>query len=155
MANPNGKKSKRAAPRKIWFVEHPTAQYSEDVKLLALQNNLRILDARFKDDYEGDIVAEKTPELTIDEDYVKISRNGKKPEGAKAESVGTSKADAVLAEANKQATSTLADADGEAAKIKSTAEDEAAKIKKAAEDEAAAIVKAAQLQAEATNKAKK
>lgn len=56
-------KARRIA-RKIWLVVHPTHQYKEDVKMLALQNHLKIVDAQFADTYPADMIADKTPTLT-------------------------------------------------------------------------------------------
>lgn len=46
--------------KKVWFVAHPTHQYAENVRELARQHNLRIVDARF-DDGTGT----KGPALTV------------------------------------------------------------------------------------------
>ena len=46
---------------KIWYVEFPTFQYNEDVKALAKERGLTIIDAKFDD---GDGV-EDPPELTL------------------------------------------------------------------------------------------
>ena len=46
---------------KIWYVEFPTFQYNEDVKALAKERGLTIIDAKF--DY-GDGVKDP-PELTL------------------------------------------------------------------------------------------
>lgn len=54
-----------AITKKIWLVEFPTHQYNEDVKELAEMKRLRIIDARFKDDFAGSkMLATETPELT-------------------------------------------------------------------------------------------
>ena len=50
--------------RKIWFVEFPTFQYKEDVKVLARQKNLKVVDARFKADFREELVAVEVPKLT-------------------------------------------------------------------------------------------
>jgi hypothetical protein len=55
---------KKRPARKIWFVAHPTSQFAEDVKMLALTNNLQIIDARFAGDYPKEMHASKTPTLT-------------------------------------------------------------------------------------------
>lgn len=44
----------------IWYVEFPTSQYNEDVKALAAESGLKILDSKF-DVGDG---AKKTPSLT-------------------------------------------------------------------------------------------
>lgn len=46
---------------KIWYVEFPTFQYNEDVKALAKERGLTIIDAKFDD---GDGVKD-LPELTL------------------------------------------------------------------------------------------
>lgn len=46
---------------KIWYVEFPTFQYNEDVKALAKDRGLTIIDAKFD---EGDGVKDP-PELTL------------------------------------------------------------------------------------------
>nr|WP_314469185.1 hypothetical protein [uncultured Campylobacter sp.] len=46
---------------KIWYVEFPTFQYNEDVKSLAKERGLTIIDAKFD---EGDGVKDP-PELTL------------------------------------------------------------------------------------------
>ena len=55
---------KKRPARKIWFVAHPIGQFKEDVKMLAMQNNLKIVDARFADDYPESMHAMKAPKLT-------------------------------------------------------------------------------------------
>lgn len=56
------RKTKSADPESsnIWFVSFPTYQYLEDVKELARQHGLRVVDAIF-DDGKG---AKNTPTLT-------------------------------------------------------------------------------------------
>lgn len=49
---------------KIWLVEHPTYQYKEDVRELALENGLSVVDAKFKDSFTKEQIADKTPKLT-------------------------------------------------------------------------------------------
>lgn len=50
----------------IWLVDHPTHQYAEDVKDLAIKAGLQIVDSRFKESFSSDeIVASKdAPKLT-------------------------------------------------------------------------------------------
>ncbi len=51
--------------RKIWLVEFPTYQYKEDVKLLARQANLKVVDAKFGKTINPELVeVEKAPKLT-------------------------------------------------------------------------------------------
>jgi len=49
---------------KIWFVDHPISQFKEDVKKLARQNQLKVVDSRFKSHYSADKHADDTPTLT-------------------------------------------------------------------------------------------
>lgn len=51
--------------RKIWLVKFPTHQYTEDVKGLARKNNLRIIDNRFRKDFNMDYVETDPPKLTL------------------------------------------------------------------------------------------
>jgi hypothetical protein len=48
----------------IWLVDFPTSQYNEDVKAVASAAGLRIIDAKFKDDFSESDLAIKTPSLT-------------------------------------------------------------------------------------------
>jgi hypothetical protein len=48
----------------IWLVDFPTSQYNEDVKAVALAAGLRIIDAKFKDQFEGSDLAENPPSIT-------------------------------------------------------------------------------------------
>lgn len=50
--------------RKIWLVPHPTHQFKEDVKELAAMNRLKIVDAKYADQYPAKMIATKTPNLT-------------------------------------------------------------------------------------------
>ena len=52
--------------KKFWFVEFPTHQYKEDVKELAYDNRLEIVDARFKSSIDPKLaVSDKdAPKLT-------------------------------------------------------------------------------------------
>ena len=52
---------------KIWYVEFPTFQYNEDVKALAKERGLTIIDAKFDD---GDGVKDP-PEMTLKGDVTK------------------------------------------------------------------------------------
>ena len=47
---------------KKWYVEFPAYQYNEDVKALAAERGLKILDAKFQGD---DKQCEDAPKLTI------------------------------------------------------------------------------------------
>jgi hypothetical protein len=51
--------------KKIWLVEFPTYKYNEDVKKLASENGLKIIDARYKDGVNPDNVAKEVPKLTL------------------------------------------------------------------------------------------
>jgi len=46
----------------VWYVKFPTHLYKEDVKALALKNNLKIIDDRFQDGAEQCVNA---PKLTL------------------------------------------------------------------------------------------
>lgn len=50
--------------KKIWLVAHPTSQFKEDVKELASDNGLRIIDAKFKGEINSDFVESNPPKLT-------------------------------------------------------------------------------------------
>lgn len=50
--------------KKIWLVPHPIYQFKEDVKLLARQNNLKIVDAKFAKDFKSEMIATEAPKLT-------------------------------------------------------------------------------------------
>jgi hypothetical protein len=51
---------------KIWFVEHPTHQYKEDVLEIAHVNRLEILDIKFKSSIDPKLVVldKDAPNLT-------------------------------------------------------------------------------------------
>ena len=48
----------------IWLVEFPTSQYNEDVKAVASAACLRIIDARFKDQFSESDLAKNPPSIT-------------------------------------------------------------------------------------------
>ncbi len=57
-----------ADTRKVWLVELPAYQYKENVKDLARTHNLRIIDAKFANDFKGsDALVSKgdEPKLTL------------------------------------------------------------------------------------------
>ena len=54
---------KQRDTRKIWLVEHPLHQYTEDVKELARRNSLKIIDAKFE--VRSELLIEKAPKLTL------------------------------------------------------------------------------------------
>ena len=58
---------------KKWFVKFPTYQYNEDVKALAKENDLKIIDDAFQGDEKQ---CENAPKLTLIEDE---KPKGKKP----------------------------------------------------------------------------
>ena len=64
---------KRGDSRKVWMVEMPSHQYKEDVKKLAKEAGLKIVDAKFKSNYDDDEIAKDTPKLT------KKGKSGRKP----------------------------------------------------------------------------
>ena len=59
-------KSTKSTKNLYWFVEFPTHQYNEDVKDLAYDNRLEIIDARFKSSIDPKLaVSDKdAPKLT-------------------------------------------------------------------------------------------
>lgn len=62
---------------KIWFIEFPTFQYNEDVKALAKQNGLKIIDAKY-DDGSG---YKDAPKLTRIGEKPKVRTRELKTEG--------------------------------------------------------------------------
>lgn len=50
--------------KKIWLVPHPTSQFKEDVKLLAAQKLLKIIDAKFAAAIDPKRIASNAPKLT-------------------------------------------------------------------------------------------
>ena len=50
--------------KKIWLVHFPTHQFKEDVKALAKQNNLKIIDARYSHQIRSELVEQNPPSLT-------------------------------------------------------------------------------------------
>ena len=50
--------------RPVWLVGFPTGQYNEDVKAVASAAGLRIIDARFKDQFSELDLAKNTPSIT-------------------------------------------------------------------------------------------
>ena len=64
---------KRGDNRKVWMVEMPSHQYKEDVKALAKEAGLKVVDAKFSDNYSKDDIATDTPKLT------KKGKPGRKP----------------------------------------------------------------------------
>ena len=62
---------------KVWYVKFPTYQYNEDVKALAKENGLKIIDAKFD---KGDGVKD-TPKLTIIGEVVASKQKKPKTEG--------------------------------------------------------------------------
>ncbi len=48
----------------FWLVEHPTHQYKEDVKALALASGLEIIDINHRDSILADLIEKKPPKLT-------------------------------------------------------------------------------------------
>ena len=73
--------------KKIWFISFPTHQYVEDVRELAREHNLKIIDARF-DDGTG---AEDTPELTLKS--AESNSGAKEETGKDSESEGEEEAE--------------------------------------------------------------
>ena len=50
--------------QKYWLVVMPLSQYTEDVKQLAKDNNLAIVDARFSDSADKNRITQEVPKLT-------------------------------------------------------------------------------------------
>ena len=51
--------------KQIWLVKFPTYQYAEDVKALAAQHRLRIVDVKFKSELDPRKIAADVPKLTV------------------------------------------------------------------------------------------
>ncbi len=49
--------------QKYWLIDMPLSQYNDDVKKLARDNNLVIVDSRFKDTVNPNRVADSVPAL--------------------------------------------------------------------------------------------
>lgn len=58
---------------KIWLVKFPLYKYSQDVKKVARQKGLKIVDSRFKNgvNSENVVSATEAPKLTIKPEYQK------------------------------------------------------------------------------------
>jgi len=61
---------------KVWYVKFPTYQYNEDVKTLAKENGLKIIDAKYD---KGDGVKD-APKLTIKGEQVASKQKKPKTE---------------------------------------------------------------------------
>ena len=51
--------------KQVWLVEFPTYRYAEDVKALAAQHRLRIVNVKFKAEVDPRKVASDVPKLTL------------------------------------------------------------------------------------------
>jgi hypothetical protein len=51
--------------KQIWLVEFPTHKYVEDVKALAAQHRLRIVNAKFKAEVNPKNIVTDEPKLTL------------------------------------------------------------------------------------------
>jgi hypothetical protein len=60
---------KKEDKRKVWLVAFPTYRYTQDVKTLARKNDLKIIDAKFKDSVNKEKLVEKAPALTLKKEY--------------------------------------------------------------------------------------
>ena len=49
----------------VWLLKHPTSIYNEDVKKLAREFNLRIIDEAFSDTIEDQYLEKFPPQVTI------------------------------------------------------------------------------------------
>lgn len=129
--------------RRLWFVSHPTDKYNEDVKQIALEKRLRIIEADFMPQYSGapaGVIVNDTddePKLTIKKGYsaaaTKVTAEVKAP---KVE-VDTSAAEAKVAQMMAEAQAKIDD------------------MMKGAQENADAIIKQAEMTADAAKKAKK
>jgi len=61
----------KIAENSIWFVKHPTYIYEEDVAKLARQNDLKIIDEKFKSKFKPEFATKKAPKLTIKKEFLK------------------------------------------------------------------------------------
>lgn len=50
--------------KKIWLLDMPHTLYIEDVKVLARENKLKIVDAKFKEDFSESEVEVSPPKVT-------------------------------------------------------------------------------------------
>lgn len=51
--------------KKMWLVEMPTRLYNEDVKLLAKEHKLTLIDAKFASQYTDEQIEQRPPKLTL------------------------------------------------------------------------------------------
>ena len=64
---------------KIWLLKFPIRLYKEDVKKLAVENNLKIIDDKFADSVSDSDVESKPPKLTL------VAKKQRKPKVEKKE----------------------------------------------------------------------
>ena len=58
--------------QKVWYVKHPTYIYAEDVKQIAREKNLKVIDSQFKSDkvnYDLVLEPDAEPKLTVLDKY--------------------------------------------------------------------------------------
>ena len=66
-------------PNDKWFVEHPISIYNEDVKSLARENKLKIVDIKFINEPIGQFAAKDVPKLTLVSESKFAGYEGSKP----------------------------------------------------------------------------
>ena len=64
--------------KKIWLLDFPVKLYNENVKKLALDNNLHIIDAKFSNSFNESEVEAKPPKVTLVSDNNKPKRAKRK-----------------------------------------------------------------------------
>ena len=69
----------------VWYVNFPTFQYKENVKEIAIKNNLKIIDARFQGENKQ---CEKAPKLTLKVKPEKVDNKEPEKEPLKEENQG-------------------------------------------------------------------
>lgn len=70
--------------RPVWLVEHPTHQYAEDVKALARQHGLQVVDAAVASAADVERATAFPPTLTLRSAEVQSSKSATPPPGGKA-----------------------------------------------------------------------
>lgn len=65
--------------KKIWLLKFPVSLYKEDVKKLAVESNLRIIDDKFADSVSDSDVESKPPKVTL------VAKKQRKPKTEKKE----------------------------------------------------------------------
>ena len=60
---------------KVWLVEHPTHQFVEDVKTLAKEKGLKVINADFAESFDKSQICENPPKLTKKSESKKAKAN--------------------------------------------------------------------------------